>query len=280
MDYFKPRFFTLRNAIIALIGLWIATGPVADISTAMVMVRDDRHNITSVELLERTIDAFFDKEGIRLYRATFANTADNSDWDEYYLDNVFLARFCNLKYNDLSLMMSSKFSIPDPDMLDYTVDHFLTNLPLPVLESLGINVDKGFINSGSFGDYFFYKVSGNPWAIGGFRTGHIAGVSMAAFGWWYLAILGIAIIPVFILFDKFSIRRSASFVTARNAPLNVSFSMCGLLILTDIFRFMTIESVEGIGSFLLRGYPQIVLLYFLFFHMTRLLSRLLPGTSH
>ncbi|WP_461071306.1 hypothetical protein [Spirosoma horti] len=277
IDYFKPRFFTLKNVLTASISLWIITGPVADISTAMVMVRDDRHNITYTELLERTFVNFFDKEGIRLFRLMGNDVAENRFWDEYYMDNIFLARFSNLKYNDLSLIMASKVSNPDSDMLNYTIDHFFAILPLPFLQTLGINVDKGFVSSGSFGDYFHYKVTGNPWAIGGFRTGHLSGVSMAAFGWWYLAILGIGIIPIFILYDKFSIRKKSRFFSSKPTP--ITFSLCGLLVLTDIFRFLTIESVEGIGTFLLRGWIQIILLYFLFYHSTRLLDKIIKGKS-
>ncbi|AKD57245.1 hypothetical protein [Spirosoma radiotolerans] len=277
IDYFKPRFFTLKNVFIGAISLWIITGPVADVSTAMVMVRDDRHNITYTELLERTFINFFDKEGIRLFRLMGTDIAENRFWDEYYMDNIFLARFSNLKYNDLSLIMASKVSNPDSDMLNYTIDHFFAILPLPFLQTLGINVDKGFVSSGSFGDYFHYKVTGNPWAIGGFRTGHLSGVSMSAFGWWYLAILGIGIIPVFLLYDKFSIRKLTRFSTKKSTP--ITFSLCGLLVLTDIFRFLTIESVEGIGTFLLRGWIQIILLYILFYHSTRLLDKLIKGIS-
>lgn len=270
IDYFKPRFFTLKNTVVGLISLWFITGPVADISTAMVMVRDDRHNIAYTELLERTFTTFFDKEGIRLFRLMGNDATENRFWDEYYMDNIFLARFSNLKYNDLSLIMASKVSNPDSDMLAYTIDHFFSILPLPFLETLGLNVDKAFVSSGSFGDYFHYKVTGNAWAIGGFRTGHLSGVSMAAFGWWYLAILGIGLIPIFILFDKFSIRKSTRFLSSNAAP--ITFSLCGLLVLTDIFRFLTIESVEGIGAFLLRGWIQMILLYALFYQSTRLLG--------
>lgn len=277
IDYFRPRFFTIKNALIGLVSLWIITGPVADISTAMVMVRDDRHNISYTELLDRTFTTFFDKEGIRLFRLMGNDAAENRFWDEYYMDNIFLARFSNLKYNDLSLMMASKVGNPDSDMLNYTIDHFFSILPLPFLQTMGINVDKGFVSSGSFGDYFHYKVTGDAWAIGGFRTGHLSGVSMAAFGWWYLAILGVGIIPIFILFDKFSIRKYTPFISDKSA--SVTFSLCGLLVLTDIFRFLTIESVEGIGAFLLRGWIQMILLYVLFFHSTRLLNKLITGKS-
>ncbi len=278
-NYFKPRFFTLRNAFIGIICLWIVVGPVADISTAMVMVRDDRHNVSSTELLERTAEAFFDKEGIRLYRLSASKLDENRFWDEHYLNNVFLARFCNLKFNDLSLMMTTKISIPNTDMLNYTINHFFSTLPTPLLDLLEINADKDFTNACSFGDYFHYKVSGDPWALGGFRTGHISGVSMAAFGWWYLRILGIGIIPVFVLFDKFTVRRQSTSALVKKRTYVVNFSMCGLLILTDIFRFLTIESVEGIGAFLLRGWFQTALLYFLFYHFTRIVSKLLPGIS-
>ncbi|MFD2934218.1 hypothetical protein [Spirosoma flavum] len=275
LNYFKPRFFTLRNSFIAAIIFWLFTGPIADIGTAMAMVRGQRLDIPYSELIELTLEAFNDKDAIRVRR--LADNTEKQDWDEIYMDNIFIQRFSNLKYNDASLVMAAKLGDYDTDLLNFTIDHFLSTLPLPVLEFLGLNVNKEMINSNSYGDYFYYQVTASPWVLEAFRTGHFAGTGMATFGWWYLLILAIGIFPVYVLFDKLAIReyKNTSSVIMNNS--NVRFSFCGLLSLTSIFQFLPFESVEVIGSFFLRGWIQMVLLYFLFYHFTRLISTFIQG---
>ncbi|QNP51197.1 hypothetical protein [Hymenobacter qilianensis] len=275
LGYYKARFFTLRYLFIALTSFWLFTGPVADIGTAMVLVRQQRNDIPYSELVSLTLEAFHDKESIRLYR--MAESSEKQDWDEHYLNNIFIARFSNLKYNDTSLLLSSKISEYDPDVFDFTINHFLANLPSPVLNLLGVNFDKRSVNQVSFGDYLFSKVYAKPQALGSFFTGHFAGTGMAAFGWWYLAILGVGIIPVYFLYDKLTIQTRALHQPTAAFHTKLRFSFCGLLFLTPIFQFFPAESVEKIGAFLLRGWLQMIILYFVLYHLTYFLDKALTG---
>ena len=273
-DYFKPRLFTIRNVCIGVIGLWLITGPVADISTAMVLVRGQRLDIPYTELIQLTLKAYDDKEAIQ--RERVADVTQKEDWDETYMDNIFIQRFSNLKYIDLSLIMAAKTGDRNPDMYNFTIDHLLSIFPLPVLTFFDLDVDKNAVNSVSYGDYFYYKVSGNPYALGGYRTGHFSGTGMAAFGWWYLVLLGVGMLPVFLILNKLCIKEVAvTTSSAFNQQSNVRFSFCGLLALTSIFQFLPAESVEATTSFLLRGWIQSFLLYFVIYHVTRLLSSLI-----
>jgi hypothetical protein len=272
LGYYETRIFTLKNTLIAALAFWLFTGPVADIGTAMVLVRQQRSDIPYTQLLSLTYDAFNDKEAIRIYRLADIDLTEKKEWDENYLNNIFISRFSNLKFNDNSLLLASKINEGDPDILNFTVDHFLATLPSPVLEIFGVQIDKGSVNKMSFGDYLLAKVSGNQEVLGSFLIGHFAGLGMAAFGWWYLAILGIGIIPVYFLYDKLAIHcKNSPYLESRSAT-TVQFSFCGLLALTAVFQFLPVESVESIGAFLVRGWLQMVLLYFCIFHLTRWLS--------
>ncbi|GAB3641440.1 hypothetical protein GCM10027423_20760 [Spirosoma arcticum] len=237
----------------------------------MVIVRGQRLDISYTELIQLTLKAYNDKEAIQ--RARIVDATQKEDWDETYMDNIFIQRFSNIKYIDLSLIMAAKTGDHSPDMYNFTIDHLLSIFPLPVLEFFDLDVNKNAVNSVSYGDYFYYKVSGNPYALGGYRTGHFSGTGMAAFGWWYLALLGIGMLPVFFLLDKLCIKETSNRPSsAFRQQSNVRFSFCGLLTLTSIFQFLPAESVEAIGSFLLRGWIQSVVLYFLVYHVTRLIS--------
>lgn len=270
----KPRLFTMRNVIIAAVGFWFFTGPLVDLATAMVIVRGQRNDIDRTELIALTLEAYNNKEAIRLYK--IAGITQEREWDEQYMDNLFLARFSNIKYNDASLKEASKLNDTDPDMFNFTMDRLWSTLPQPALNLLGLEVDKATVTSYSFGDFLHYKAGAGTGALGGYRTGHFAGTGMAAFGLWYLFILGLGIIPVYFIFDKLVYKKPVGRFSGASpsAPL---FSFCALLSLTSIFMFLPAESVMEPFEFLLRGCLQMLLLYFIMFHLTRHIALLLPG---
>lgn len=276
LGIFRKNVFSARNVILLVAGLWLITGPLADLATAMVMVRSFRKDISRTELVELTLQTYKNKEAIRMVREEVL-TKEN-DWDEHYMDNLFLARFSNLKYNDASLLGASKIHEQDQSMLIFTLDRFWANLPAPVLNFFGMNVDKESVTAVSFGDFLYYKSGADSGVLGGLRTGHFTGSGMAAFGWWYLLILGTGLIPVYYLLDKLFIRKKVA-LPLLNRPFiyESRFSLCGLLALTHIFMFLPDESVLEPYVFLMRGFAQMLLLYFVVFHFTRYMSILLPG---
>lgn len=258
LDY---RIFKIKYILIGGFIFWVITGPLSDIGTAMVVVRGQRTEISSFELLEKTLTVSQDKEAIYRYKK-LALSKIKGVWDETYFDNIFLSRFCNLKYNDSNLIQGLKINEKDTRMFDYSIDSFLSTFPTPVLNLFNIDVDKNKVNSGSVGDYLFF-CSGGENAIGGFRTGHFAGTGMAAFRWWYLLVLGIGMIPLFFLIDLFSYK--------------VVISLVGLISITKIFTFLgtstASESVVSIYNYILRGWIQSIVLYYLIFKVTLFLSK-------
>ena len=269
LGMFETRIISRRNIAIALVGTWVLLGPLADLRTAMVLVRGERLNISANELIPLTIDTYLDKEAIRAQRKIDISEVIESDWDEHYLDNDYTARFANLKFNDASLLMAEVVDKYDPDMLTYSVDYMLGLLPNPFVRALKLDIDKDFIYSLSIGDYL-YMTAGGYGEIASFRTGHFAGTGMATFGWWYLFILGIIIVPIFFLFDKFAKKKVVQEDGLQRTSLQ--FSFCGILAITSIFLFLSNESVIIIINFLIRGYLQLILLYSCLFHVTRVFT--------
>lgn len=268
LGVFKTRFFTIRNVIFAGAFIWLLTGPLSDLGTAMVIVRGEREEISPEELIDLTLKAFDDKNAIRQRRLEDNSAGLEVDWDERYLDNLFTARFANVKYNDLSLEMASELETSDPDMQNHALDYFLGALPEPLLKAFNFDVDKEFIYSMSVGDYM-YLITGGQGFIEGFRTGHFAGTGMATFGWWYLLLLGVGMVPSYLLFDLFFKRIHR---VDGSGSLDFQFSLCGLLALFKIWNFLPSESVVSLPIFLVRGWPQLALLYLALFYLTRLLS--------
>jgi hypothetical protein len=272
LGVFRTRIFTLRNVVVAGILVWALTGPFTDLGTAMLLVRDQRKDIPPSELITLTLEALDDEEAIEARRKDDTSEPMDFDWDERYLDNLFTARFANIKFNDLSLITYSKVGMYDPDMQEFSLDQLLASLPNPVLEMFKLDVDKEMLHALSYGDYL-YVLSGGYGTPTGWRVGHIAGIGMATFGWWYLALLALVIIPVFYLVDKFFRPRNDEESVESSAPEDkFKFSFCGVLILTPIFQFLLNESVVAVVSYLIRGWIQIVILYIVMFHVSRLIA--------
>ena len=273
LGVFRTRIFTLRNFVVAGVLVWALTGPFTDLGTAMLLVRDQRKDIPPAELITLTLEALDDREAIEARRKDDTTEPMDFDWDERYLDNLYTARFANIKFNDLSLNTYSKVGMYDPDMQQFSLDQLLASLPGPLLEIFNLDVDKETLHALSYGDYL-YVLSGGYGTPTGWRVGHMAGTGMATFGWWYLAMLALIMLPVFYLVDKFFRPRTDEEAQESSAPEDkFKFSFCGILILTPLFQFMLHESVVAIVAYLIRGWIQIVLLYLVMFHVSRIISR-------
>ncbi|WP_188814180.1 hypothetical protein [Hymenobacter cavernae] len=279
---YKIKFFTLRNCFIALSLGYLLTGPMADIGTAMVIVRGQRYDLPYSELIAETFQVFSDKQAIQHYRLLDTEEADPNGWDERYLKNIFLSRFCNIKYNDNSLVQAEKIWEYNPAMLKFSIDYVWAVFPQPVLNILGMTeIDKVKLKGISFGDYLYYTAGAPSEVLGGYRLGHFAGTGMASFGWWYLLLFGVGMLPVFFLIDKFCMAMPASATPQEknSTGTQLRFSLCGLLILDYIFHFMQPETVLFFTNFLLRDWLQQVFLYFVMYQFTRVIVWLVSGNA-
>lgn len=273
LGVFQPPKISVKPLLMAVAGLWFITGPLADLGTAMVIVRGERNDIPKAELISLTLEAYKDKRAIALRR--LEDKSFESDWDERYLDNLFTARFSNIKFNDASLEQAAIIGNNNPAMRKFSVDYIWGALPGPILKLVKPDVDKEMLYATSFGDYIYSLAGGGAAVLGGFRSGHFAGSGMAAFGWWYLLILGIAIIPAFLLLDKLSYTTRLVSADGQYFKYKMNLSMCGLIALTSIFQFLPCESVVNPLTFLLRGYLQMLLLYLVIFQSTALAAQLI-----
>lgn len=275
LGIFKTKIFTFRNfVIVGLVG-WILSGPLTDLGVAMIIVRGQSDRVQDIppgELIMLTLDALGDKEAIEKRKEDDRDASMDFDWDERYLDNLFTARFSNIKFNDSNLITYSKVGEYDPDMQEYSLDQLIAALPDPLIKLFNLDVDKEGTLLLSFGDYL-YVLSGGYGTPAGLRVGHMAGTGMAAFGWWYLLLLGVIVIPIFYLNDKLFRPSSGAKVDSKDvSPDRFKFSFCGVLSLTAFFQFLLFESVVHGATFLIRGWLQMVLLYFVVFHVTRIMT--------
>ena len=264
VNRYNSKIFSVRNLIIIVSAFWLLTGPLTDIGIAMVIVRGSRGDVEKKVLVEKTIQTYKNKDLIYMYKEMAkAREIGVGGWDERYLENIFLSRFCNIKFIDASIVQAEKLKSGNHQYQNYLIDSFLATFPTPVLKFLGINIPKQTLVTMSAGDYL-YHLTGAKGAIGGFRTGNFCGTGMAAFGWFYLLILGILIFPLFFFFDTLVIFVKNS---ETNSIVPV-FSLCVLLSITSVFIFLPDESVLDIASFLIREGVQMLIFYFILFKMS------------
>ncbi|MEJ7643053.1 MAG: hypothetical protein WKF87_00530 [Chryseolinea sp.] len=275
LGVFKTKIMTARNVILGGSVIFLLTGPLGDLGIAMLIVRGDAERVQDIppaELITLTLEALDDEVAIERRREEDRGASMDADWDERYLDNLFTARFSNIKFNDSNLITYSRVGDFDPDMQEYTLDQLIAALPDPVIKLFDFDVDKEGTLLMSFGDYL-YILSGGNGTPQGLRIGHIAGTGMSTFGWWYLFLLGAVMIPVFYLIDKFfrPVKKVDEQVVEESES-RFKLSFCGVLVLTFLFQFFGIESVVFGATFLIRGWIQMVLLYFVIFHITRVIA--------
>ena len=257
-----------KIVLLAVFGIWFVNGPLGNLGTAMLLVRSERSDLSKKELIEKTWMAMKDDRAIAVRR--LEDRQFESDWDERYLDNAFASRFATVKYSDASLVQAEKVGVNNPQMRSHTINYVWGALPDPVLRVIKPEIDKESLYAQSFGDYIYNLAGAGNSTFGGYRLGNMSGTGMAAFGYWYLVILGLVMIPVFLLFDKFIIRGALKYRLHGKVEQNIIFSVCGLLALTSIFQYLPTESVAGPFTFLIRGYIQSLFLYFIMFKFSGL----------
>lgn len=266
VNRFDSNVMNARNVLLGFLGLWLITGPLSDLGMAMVIVRADRANLSNAELIDRTLDAYQNKNALAKFKR-MTTKSERSQYDEHYFDNIFLSRFCNLKFNDSSLLAAERTGHVDEKMLEFSIDRFWAVFPLPMLKAFQINIDKDAVISSSFGDYLSFRAYHSGSFLGGHRTGHFAGTGLSAFGWWYLLLLFIGALPLYYLFDLFVFSSRQGKGTANE---NVYISLAGLLLLSYIFMILaTAESVVSHFTYLFRGWIQFVFLYWIISQFAR-----------
>lgn len=248
----------LRRRLAIGVAIMLVAAPVlSDLATAMVVVRGDRTEVSSIELVRRTLSAFHDKQALADYRKAAAVLAGSVDYEENYLDNPFVARFVQTKFFDNTLSYEDVRTGQHASYLwDVTLDKTLAYLPTPVLTSLGIDVDKEHLQF-SMGDALYDAHAGT--GLGGYKTGSPIGHGMGLMG----PLTFVAAIPLFLL-----VFMALQSLTNSVGPV-VVISPVILLQLMSVYGLAVGDSLLDPIGLMLRGLPQNILIYWMAFHGTQ-----------
>lgn len=274
------RLFRPRRLVVIALALALLQGPVSDLATSMVIARAQRNDVSAGQLISATIETMQDQNAIREQHKSDAE-GDQQTWDERYLDNVFLARLANWKFADATLDLALRQDASARDELrKLEWQRVISAIPAPVLEGLGIAVDKLLVTTSSMGDLMLYTVTGDADALGGFRTGSIFGSGFALFDWLYPAVLAILAIFTFVLADAQTTRHT---LPSRDGSGNRWVPVFSPMAITRFYTWVFyltsaatgIESMSGLTNFILRGWIEGAFVYAIVYWISRGLLRVI-----
>ena len=201
--YNNRRIFTAKNTILVIVVAYLVTGPVAEIAMAMIL---NRHfGGTASQTAEAVWKLYNDKETLhKAYQMQMAitdNGGDNSQgWSEYYVDNIFLDRFCNLRTIDATMYNAQKMGFGCRAGSDYYGNFWINELPSPITNMFGLK--KDFV--GTAVDHMVTSnFSDERYSLFGCKVGGETGIGLWMFGYWYYPIALITYIIMFYFLCSF-----------------------------------------------------------------------------
>lgn len=190
-----------KKIIIGAVTFFLITGPATDMAFAMVVVRAERKSLNFQELLSRTIEVYKDKKTLQYMREMDEDKNDSkgaNDWNEKYVSNLFLDRFCNYRVIDASIYHAQRVGIPNERMQEDFVKRCQIMYPQPIVNTLFGYIDKSKYAYSSMDKlYAESMLSGAVFAS--YIVGGDVGLGLTVFGWLYFLVQFIVYTLLFLL---------------------------------------------------------------------------------
>lgn len=183
------KVFNANSVLKIAVVVVIAMQAITMISNAMLLTRSIRSDVSFQELIGMSIRYVVDSTdggSIQITDKTQPVRDYDGGWTEEYIDNFMLNRFANIRITDETLYLGKriKSTVREQMQRDF-FNRVYCILPSPILNMLGIQIDKSEY-SNSRGDYLYYISGiGNRYSLGGYRITSHLGDGYATFGWWY-----------------------------------------------------------------------------------------------
>ncbi len=252
------HFSQISPAKILFMGIitYIGINILSDFSTAMLYNRSIRSDVNKKELLNRTLETYKNKE--LMNKLNQINQLEKAQpllsykygWDETYVDNFMLNRYCNIRITDQTLYYALNTTDDNNRMKKNFIDNLISLLPTPILERLDIDLNKQDIRH-SRGD-LLYAIGTHSNIFSGFRvTSHVAD-GLMTFGLLYFPIQFIIFLCIF------KLQNALVFYTRKK----YIYSIFGLICFFTFFGlFRNANGCSGDTMYLLRGFWQSLILF-------------------
>ena len=264
----NKKLFKTKTNILIIIGLYLVTGPVADLATAMILNRQSAYSSKAGETFTNIWKLYSDKE--KLHNAYNMASLSNSDnggdnfyaWSEYYVDNILLDRICNLRTQDLTLDYATKLGYDNSKMHRYAENFLMFQIPTPILDIFGYTTNK-FDSNYTPGDLLSTEGLGLKNMYKGFRVAGDSGIGLYWMGYSYYIFAFFIYVLVFYFFSSL-VSTKLQFIIP-------------IPIITALLKYMTyFNNSTGIFkslNLILRNGMQDILLYVILFGVIRLIIR-------
>ena len=246
----ERRFlFSGKRAGIYLILFFTLSGPISDIAFAMALNRVEEKNI-----FEGIWETISDREKFSQLKSLALVAIDNSSgWNEYYVDNTILDRFCNLRVQDATLFYAQELGFNDTGMKEYVNQRITNQIPTFILHIFG--VEKKLLNTPV--DYMASRYFNDEWYSFGNRVSGDTGTGLFWLGYSYYPVA----LLIYVLYFYFL----GSFVIFKNSiqiiPLPVK-----CLIMMYFTAFLNASGFLNYLIFIIReGYLQVFIFCFIAF---------------
>lgn len=242
----------LKITVIGVIG-YILIGILGDFSIAMLYNRNIRSEVSKKELLKRTWDTYQNKTLMtslrkkeeQLTNQTNLKTYDHG-WDETYVDNFMLNRYCNIRITDQTLYYALKLDEHGRNVMQHNfVNRIWLAFPTPVLRFFRINLNKED-NEYSRGD-LLYSVATMSKVFPGYRVTSHLGDGLATFGYFYF------IIQFFLTWLVFKLLNTFVYYVGNQSCYSL-YGLIGLFVFLGMFRNAN-GCLDDVG-YCMRGYLQ------------------------
>lgn len=259
----------LRKAPLYLLILVAAVHLLQAISDSMLSNRGLRSELSSTELMKSQLsDIAYTESPAR--DNNFASYDEG--WNEVYVDNFMLNRYCNMRISDETLHYAMQLdgwnTLGNAEMRDVFFVDIILQIPTNILRILSINYDKSNF-AFSQGDYL-YSLSTSSQIQVGYRVASHIGLGMACFGLLYFPIQFFLLLFCFYFLDTIVINRHM-----------IVYSLAGLAnVFMFLGRFRNANGCFTDAAYLVRGYWQFVLLNGIAFYVARTISKIFSLFVH
>lgn len=242
-------FINFRSFVLIGVPLFIIIPLLSNISTAMLVNRGIRAEVSAIELFQSTLSTLQDKDALKQYNQknkviTTIGSKNEEGWSEEYVDNFALNRYCNMRITDVTLYYAKRVGYNNPKMKEDLLQRIFAQLPLPVFNFFHFDFQKNSTFN-SRGDYLYSQTAG--YGMGGYRVTSHLGDGLATFGYWYFIIQFVLFFIEFKLVDCFSIC---------DEKQNVHSLFGLIMVYSFVGMFRNANGMMGEIGYIVRGFWQ------------------------
>jgi hypothetical protein len=253
----------LGGVMAVVLGVPLFIG-LSDLATAMVIARDERSNVSPMELIEITLANFTNKQLLAERRRRDV-IVEGGEYNENYVENPLFARFVYTKFVDVNLTNAMSLTDAQTNLIrERSWSRIVALLPTPILNAFHIDINKADLVYSS-GDLYSYIARSRE--LGSYTTGSEIPDGLSIFGVFFWPILALMVLIEFVLYDA---------LTAKDRNGRLIVSAAALINVVPIFTLGVMqESVADQVSVIIRGIPQLILLYWVLFVLSGLPAKVM-----